>query len=447
MLNFIEKTKLSFDKTSDAVLNSLKSNEEAVLSLHAEDSLFIRFNGSKVRQNTSVEQTTLTLQLQSEGRTTVIAFSLTGRPDEDTLRAQQWLQEARHECAQLPPDPFQVAMVNNGQSETEFKAQTLKPTAVMDAIIGPAKDCDLAGIYCAGPVISANRNSKGQNHWFSSESFFMDYSVYHGEKAAKSVYAGREWDQKTFIKNLSESKIQLALMERPKKVILPGGYKTYLAPGAVSEILTHFGWGALGYGDYRRGNSALRKLADAERSLSPLFNLKENFDLGLTPRFNSQGELAPEQMDLIKEGKLANFLINSRSAKEFNVAGNNASESESPRSLELISGTLSRENILRDLGTGLFLSNLHYINWSDRQGARITGMTRYACFWVENGEIVAPIADLRFDESLFDCFSADNLLALTDFQEIEPATSTYMARSLGGKKNPGALINNFKFTL
>ena len=31
--------------------------------------------------------------------------------------------------------------------------------------------------------------------------------------------------------------------------------------------------------------------------------------------------------------------------------------------------------------------NLHYLNWSDNIGGRITGMTRYACFWVENGEI------------------------------------------------------------
>ncbi len=447
MRNYTEKTKTTFNQTADAILNSLKSGEDAVLSLHGEDSLFVRFNGSKVRQNTSVEQTTMGLQLQSEGRTTNIAFSLSGQPKEDIKRAHQWLAEARKECSQLPTDPFQVTMVNNGQSETEFKAQLLPSTEVMDAIINPAKDCDLAGIYCAGPVISANKNSKGQNHWFSTESFYMDYSLYNGEKAAKSVYAGSQWNQDAFVQNLSQSKNQLSLMNRPKKSVPRGEYRTYLAPGAVSEILSHFGWGALGYGDYRRGNNAFRKLADGEKSFSPLFNLKENYKLGLTPRFNSQGELAPEQSDLIKDGKLVSFLISSRSAKEFKVQGNNANESESPRSLELLPGLLDRENVLKELGTGLYLSNLHYINWSDRQNARITGMTRYACFWVENGEIVAPIADLRFDESIFNCFGPENLVALTDFQEIEPNTSTYEARSMGGKKNPGALINNFKFTL
>jgi predicted Zn-dependent protease len=109
-------------------------------------------------------------------------------------------------------------------------------------------------------------------------------------------------------------------------------------------------------------------------------------------------------------------------------------------------GVIGKENILKELGTGLYLSNLHYLNWSDRLNARITGMTRYACFWVENGEIVAPIADLRFDENLYDCLG-ENLLAVTDFQEVDPNVSTYDSRGFGGKKLPGLLIKDFKFTL
>lgn len=114
--------------------------------------------------------------------------------------------------------------------------------------------------------------------------------------------------------------------------------------------------------------------------------------------------------------------------------------------MEILPGTLRREDILKELGTGLYLSNLHYLNWSDRLNARITGMTRYACFWVENGEIVAPIEDLRFDESLYDCLGA-NLLNITDFEEVDPMVSTYESRAFGGKKVPGMLIKDFKFTL
>jgi predicted Zn-dependent protease len=116
------------------------------------------------------------------------------------------------------------------------------------------------------------------------------------------------------------------------------------------------------------------------------------------------------------------------------------------RSPEVAVGKLAEADILKQLGTGLYLSNLHYLNWSDRTGGRITGMTRYACFWVENGEFTAPIENLRFDDSMYDFFGG-NLEAFTDFHEFIPNTGTYETRSLGGILVPGMLVNKFTFTL
>jgi predicted Zn-dependent protease len=65
---------------------------------------------------------------------------------------------------------------------------------------------------------------------------------------------------------------------------------------------------------------------------------------------------------------------------------------------------------------------------------------------VENAEIVAPIKDLRFDESLY-AFLGENLEALTDFQEFIPEIDTYESRSLGGSLMPGMLVRDFTFTL
>ena len=73
-------------------------------------------------------------------------------------------------------------------------------------------------------------------------------------------------------------------------------------------------------------------------------------------------------------------------------------------------------------------------------------MTRYACFWVEDGEIVAPIENLRFDESLYR-FWGENLIALTDFQEFIPNVGTYDSRRLGGNLVPGMVIKDFTYTL
>jgi predicted Zn-dependent protease len=73
-------------------------------------------------------------------------------------------------------------------------------------------------------------------------------------------------------------------------------------------------------------------------------------------------------------------------------------------------------------------------------------MTRYACFWVEAGQIVAPIENLRFDESLYR-FWGENLLDFTNFQEFIPEVGTYQARQLGGSIVPGMLVEDFTYTL
>lgn len=445
-MNFTEKTKEGFNTVADHILAELRADEAANINLHAEDSTFLRFNNNKVRQNTHVEQRTLSVLLQKNGRTAMVSFSITGQADSDKKRAYEFLQIARAECYLLPEDPYQVPLQNNGQSDQSFLGKLLEPSAVVEAITQPAMGSDLAGLYCAGPLISANKNSKGQSHWFANENFFMDYSLYMGEKAVKAVYAGTEWNQKDFEANLSQAQRQLALMNRPKVELKPGAYKAYLAPGAVAELTTMLAWGALSYNAYKQGACGLQKLADKDKTLSPLFSVRENYRLGLTHRFNSLGELAPETLDLVSQGELKNFLVSTRSAKEYGVPGNAAEGWEGPRALEILPGKLKESEILQELDTGLYLSNLHYLNWSDRLNARITGMTRYACFWVEKGEIVGPIKDLRFDENLYDCLG-ENLLGITEFQETDPQVGTYESRSFGGKMVPGMLVKDFKFTL
>lgn len=436
----------SFHFVSNALFNELQQDEALTTDFRGEDTDYVRWNQSKVRQNTSVTQKEISLVFQKAGRRLNKSFTAHGLPEWDLLEARRLLQEARAEAQVLPPDPFLVEFANHGLSEAHFEGELLKGEDLIAAIASPAAAYDMAGLYAGGTIEVGNCNSEGQNHWFSNESFFMDYSLYNGERAVKSCYAGMRWKQKDFTDSLTLAGEQLEVMNRPRKKLTPGKYRAYLAPAAVAELTTMFSWNSLSYRAYKTGNCSLKKLMDGERSLSPKFSMNENFHLGLTPRFNDLGELAPEKMTVIKEGNLEQLLVSSRSAKEYSVPGNHAASGEYPRAMEVLPGRLKKGEILKNLGTGLYLSNLHYLNWSDLQNARITGMTRYACLWVENGEIVAPIEDMRFDVSLYDILG-EGLLEVTDFQEVDPSVDTYHYRALGGKNLPGMLMADFNFTL
>ena len=73
-------------------------------------------------------------------------------------------------------------------------------------------------------------------------------------------------------------------------------------------------------------------------------------------------------------------------------------------------------------------------------------MTRFATFWVENGEIKAPLNVMRFDETAYRVLG-ENLVALTAERDLILDADTYSQRSTCSGRLPGALVEDFTFTL
>jgi predicted Zn-dependent protease len=275
----------------------------------------------------------------------------------------------------------------------------------------------------------------------------LDYSLYTpAQRALKNTYAGTDWKSGEYKNQIQFAREQLKILEKSPKQIPRGPHRCYLAPAAVSEIIQMLSWGCMSEASIRQGESPLMKVRSGEKSFSPLFSLHEDFRVSETPRFNSEGEVSPEFLALIKKGDLSHTLISSRTAKEYEIQSNFACESETLRAPSVATGSLHESEILQKLGTGLYLSNLHYLNWSDQPGGRITGMTRYACFWVEKGVITAPIENLRFDDSIFNILGGA-LEMLTQSRSYLPEVGTYEGRSTGGMNLPGLLLSEMNFTL
>lgn len=442
------KSEKNFDQLLEMLLTKKAENEHFTVRLNSEISQFIRFNHAKVRQTGLVADGWIKLTLMENQRSSFRQFPFTGEWETDWQLAYTALQELRDELSVLPTDPYLVLPTGNNTSREINTGKLLAPETVVDNILQSVAELDFTGSYAGGFVIRGYGDSSGQKHWFVTDSFNLDYSLFmESGQAVKGTFAGSEWNESAYIAKINEGKQQLTMLSRSPKELARGQYKTYFAPAAVAELLGMLSWGAIGEADIQQGNSALAALSRQEKQLSQKFSLKENFQLGLVPRFNDLGEMAAPELNLIQKGVLVNSLVNSRTAKEYNKSANGANSSETLRSPEISPGNLRFEEILPSLDTGLYVSNLHYLNWSDRPTGRITGMTRYACFWVENGEIVAPIENLRFDESLYRFWNQENLVDLTNFQEFIPEVGTYESRQLGGSLVPGMLVNDFTYTL
>jgi predicted Zn-dependent protease len=437
----------TFDTLADAVCRAGRDDERVTLFLQAEASDFLRFNHAAVRQASHVTQGHATLSVSAGGRKAESTLTLTGRRADDIATLQRERSVLQALLADVPADPYLLwpdDIVSSGRSDT---GELPTPGQVIEAVGTCAAGTDFVGFYAGGPVVCAFADSKGQRNWHRVESFQIEWCLYHArDKAVKAAYAGTRWSDAEFAVRLASSRQRMGLLAQPPVSLAPGAYRAYLAPAAMVEVLELLAWGGFGLKRRRSGTSPLMRLAHGDAALDARVQLSEATALGVAPSFTAEGFTRPGRVPLVSAGRSADTLNSPRSAREFGVPTNGANAEEMPESLRLEPGALPAADVLPALDTGLYISNLWYLNYSDRQACRITGMTRFACFKVERGELVAPLDVMRFDDSFLRLFG-EGLVALTDEAEQFIATDTYERRQLTSVSTPGVIVDGLNLTL
>lgn len=437
-----------FYRLADHLTGLLQGEELYTCTFDAEDSEFVRLNRSAVRQAGTVAQRSLSINLIRGQRHTHGGVSLSGDWEEDAAQLTALMTNLRSQLPYLPEDPHLLYATEVRSSEHHGENHLPEDTgALVNTILAAGRGKDLVGIYAAGGIHSGFANSFGQRNWFSSYSYNFDWSFYHqGDKAVKCGYAGFVWNPHEFAHKVDSALAQLEVLARTPRTIEPGRYRVYLSPAALADIVGLLGWGGFGLKEHRTKQTVLLKMVEEDVRLHPMVTLQENTAEGVAANFQEAGFIKPDRITFIENGVFRDCLVSPRSAKEYNLATNGASAGEMPESLELAGGSLPESEVVQRLDAGVYINNVWYLNYSDRTACRITGMTRFATFWVENGVIQAPLNVMRFDETLYRMLG-EKLLALTAERELILDPSTYGARSTASSRMPGAIVDDFTFTL
>jgi predicted Zn-dependent protease len=436
-----------FNELADHLTSRLKGSEVYTCSFGGEDSDFVRFNNGAVRQAGNVTQREIFVDLIDGGRHAGGGITLSGDAPEDHARLDALLGRLREKLPHLREDPYLLYATENHSSERHGENTLPSAEDALASIRNTAAGLDLVGLYAAGEIGSGFANSLGQRNWFDSWSYNLDWSFYHtADKAVKSAYAGFAWDQDVFETKVRGAAHQLEAVKRKPMTVKPGRYRVFLAPAAVHDFVGMLGYGGFGLKAQKTKATPLLKMLSGEARLSPAITILENTAEGVAPNFQGSGFIRPDHVTLVREGTLADNLVSPRSAREYGVETNGASAGESPESLDLAGGALATERALSDLDTGIYIGNVHYLNYSDRSACRTTGMTRFATFWVEKGEIQAPLNVMRFDETAYRVLG-ENLVGLTAERDLILDPGTYAGRHTNSGRVPGALVEDFAFTL
>jgi predicted Zn-dependent protease len=184
---------------------------------------------------------------------------------------------------------------------------------------------------------------------------------------------------------------------RPRK-LAPGRYTVVLEPAAVASLASVLA-DQLGARRADEGRSYFAKPGGGTRIGDKLFpdmiTLRSDpTDAALaTSPFDDEGvPLAPTRW--IDKGTLRALSYGRYWANKQGkpVTG-------TPAGWILDGGTATRDELIKGVKRGVLITRLFYIRMLDPQGILLTGLTRDGTFLIENGAVVAPVMNFRFNES------------------------------------------------
>jgi predicted Zn-dependent protease len=430
----------------DGLCKDLIDEEVLLAEFSGEKSSFIRFNHGKIRQAGDVEQRFLELKLSRGKKVISGSYNLSSNMDEDLAEGKYLVEELRANLSEAPEDPFYKFNETVSSSELDTRENSSVSAQQMTSDINEVcQGLDLVGVLAAGEISRGFASSLGHRKFVDRSNFNFDFACYlNTDKAVKSGYAGIKWNKSELEAKITDTKEKLEVLKKPSKTITPGKYKVYLTPSALQEVVTMLNWGGFSKKSIETKSSPLNHLVSESKALASGITMTQNLEQGFSSNFDGLGYDLPGQVELIKNGKFENALISSRSAQEYNETTNAASEYAC--SIQMGAGNLEMEKAAEELGEGLYISNLWYLNFSDKSSGKITGMTRFATFWVEDGKISSPVDVMRFDDSIYEIFGS-KLDKITKEREYLLDAGTYYERTTSSALLPGIIVNDFEFTL
>jgi predicted Zn-dependent protease len=262
-----------------------------------------------------------------------------------------------------------------------------------------AGDLKAAGILQAGSGMNAIGNNKGLFAYEPQTSVDFTTTV-RTTDGTGSGWAGanhRDWSRIDF-KAVSDAAVTKARLSRNPAPIEPGRYTVVLEPQAAGDLISLMG-GAFDARSAEEGRSAFSKQGGGTRVGETIVDERISFVSDpadpqiLGSRFDNDGMPVGRRV-WVENGVLRNLAYSRYWAQR-----QGREPTGFPNSFMMTGGTESLEDIIKSTDRGVLITRFWYIRPVNARTLVFTGLTRDGTFMIENGKIVRPVRNMRFNES------------------------------------------------
>ncbi|MCX7795728.1 MAG: TldD/PmbA family protein [bacterium] len=404
--------------------------------------ILTRFANSYIHQNVSVEETELSIRVvidSKTGKVTVNQFS------KDVLDSA--IERAIAMAKIAPPDPEYFGLPSPITVETKKKEyKEISPEVLAQKV----KDfIDATGNLNASGALEVNNitmvivNSNGISLEDNLSMVSLESVVQDNDSSGYVYTMEKDLEDIDFV-SLANIASYKARKGRNPIELSPGYYTVILEPQAVGTLISFLGLMGFGAKQFEEKRSFLvGKLG--EKITSDLISI---WDYPSHPKtisflFDFEG-LPRKDVALIDKGVAKNLVYDFKYAKKAGreSTGNSLPQPNTdgplPFNLTLLPGDSSLEEMITSTKRGILITRFHYTNIVDPIKTIITGMTRDGTFLIEDGEVMTPVKNMRFTQSILEALNSVELIG----KDIFRAGEHFIFPTLV----PALKIDRFQFT-
>ena len=398
--------------------DEIKQITDKVLNMCKADSVEVTFSGGE-RSATRYANSSITANLIEHDQEVQItvrygqksANATTHQVDDESLR--RVIDGVQALARRKPDNPELMPLVKPPQAYVEFDAAL--PSAVN---FGPAERaqmvkvstdiCQKRGVLGAGYIpkfdwVDASANSEGLFTYFH----YADASFILTCRTPDQTGSG--WAGTTGVKDIKNIDAEAltnvaadkALKSQKPRAIEPGNYTVILEPRPAARYLSLM----LGSFNARAAEEGRSFMSGKQRGETRLGEkvFGDNFTLRshignpvLRQSPVGQDGLAASSVTWVEKGVVQNLYYDRYWAQKQNKP---ATGTTPGMSLVMEGGSATVDQMIKATKRGLLVSFFWYIRPVDNMTLLNTGMTRDGLFLIENGEVVGPVQNFRWNES------------------------------------------------
>ena len=429
----------------DAVLAHSRADQTEAL-LFESDSALTRFANNEIHQNVAERDASLLVRVVFGKKIGVASLNRTDEAGARLVvdRACELARfQVENEDFQGLPGPHPVPPADGYAEGTAAFSPEDRARGVAVVVRRSMEN----GLVAAG----AFSTSVGQVAISNSLGAFCHHSSTHSELSTvimsedSSGYAGqlakdaRDIDYET----VARVAVDKALLGRNPQPLPPGEYEVVLDEHAVCDVVDFFAYLGFGAKAVQDGRSFMSGHM-GERVLGENVSIWDDGSAPDTIPMPFDYEGVPRQrVDLIKDGQAAGIVYDTTTAaKDGKQSTGHALPAGStfgavPAHMHMATGASTKEELIASVRRGIWITRFWYTRTVHPLSITVTGMTRDGTFFIEKGEIVGPVRNLRFTQSYVEALSNTDLIGRETTLEHD---------FLGYNRVPAVKIAKWNFT-